>query len=176
MAGTLDSKPYGTLDKYRFLAWRLIDSYEDSDTGTPFDYDPGPYDVAYDMYKVLVNVTNVSGAVSGLRMRLNGLTGANYREAHADGTTDTALDHLDLSDIDSPQGYSGEILVWGRDPTGETGDVRIGVGNISSAASGWTAIQIGDYAVAVAQPVDQIRVWATENTVGTIEVYGKNFE
>jgi len=58
--------------------WYLIGSHEDEDDATILDFDTGVLDTIYQVYKVIVQLQDHSGAANELRAQFNNDSSANY--------------------------------------------------------------------------------------------------
>jgi len=155
-------------------AWELIDSYEDTDTGTAFDYDSGVVTV-YNFYKVILQLEGHGGGDTELlNIRVNADSSANYNYQYfrsgGGGTT---------------SGTSQWGVQWWNNGTGIF-VIDLRGGNLTSAPTnnqpifharagkkGEDGLAAGHLAVDYAD-VDQVRIWTASNATGRLRLYGLN--
>jgi len=156
-------------------AWELIDSYEDTDTGTIFDYDPGPL-TSYDLYMVILWISEQSGSNQTLKATVEGDTSANYNSRCMLGNTST----LGISVWRLGKDQSGYFLA----NTNQTaimyirGTLPVGSDNYPRAYfeghsfSGMFST-VHELTVAYSK-VNQFRIYTSAEATGHLKVYGLN--
>lgn len=157
--------------------WVLIDSYEDIDDTTAFDYDSGVVTV-YNVYKVILQLEDASGNPNAAWLRLNADASLNYDYQYlgsgAAGVT-TGDNRLQL------------VSAMGAAPIRNKGVVYVSGGNPASGVSANPTVACvpiswqgqdnminGQLSVAYTD-IDQLRFWTEDFSVGRLKVYGFNF-
>jgi len=155
-------------------AWELIDTYEDTDDTTSFDYDSGNLSVIYNVYKLIYQLQ--AGDYGTLFMRLNGDASDNYAYTHEyDGsiTNTTGDNKIHLGEKFGGQIAVGEIVIRGGNMVGTALSNEPTV--TGTPPAGASCLLRGRLAVDYAD-VYRIRIW--DNTgagTGRLHLYGLNF-
>jgi len=158
----------------QFLNWRLIDTYEDTDDTTAFDYDSGTIPI-HNIYKVIVQVQSAASGTN-LDARVNADDSANYdyQELTA-GTYSSVTGETEwrLSNSLGDKTAVGILTFRGGNLAGSATTDRPCLQGSLAADSG-TAV-IGTLRVDYAD-VDQIRVYSTNGgaETGRLRLYGLN--
>jgi len=156
--------------------WTLVDSYEDSDTGTAFDYNPGAV-TSYDVYRILLQIQGQSSAtISDVYCRVEADSSSNYHynsvsggaTSQTTGATEWTLltttyarvatlsaTLFGTSIVEGAGGDQPEIIVDGATGSNQTTMLN-GMLNVNYPT------------------VDQIRVWASTVSTGQLRLYGLN--
>jgi len=154
--------------------WVLIDSYEDADTGTAFDYDSGVLKDIYDRYRLFLSIHNTSGDIIGAHTRVNNDSSANYDYTQEDGTTTTGVDNWPSGAVRADSVFNSIYDLWGRDPSGAGVSKYPEICTYEGSGYGGGALALGKLAV-VYENVDQIRFWMDGNSVGVLKLFGFNY-
>jgi len=152
-------------------AWELIDSYEDTDTGTIFDYDSGTVTV-YNMYMVILSGQDHSGAGNSFRITFQGDTSANY-------TRYDAYDGIDYT------GNSNAIVMYISADGAAQAIMWIRGGNMVSDPAAPYPTMVTDQLSSECQyvdvleveyaNVDRIEIKSDDVATGRLKLYGLNF-
>lgn len=156
--------------------WELIDSYEDTDTGTAFDYDSGVVTV-YSMYMVVLSLQAQlgDGYTGDLEMRVNAQDTADYRsQQYMSGTGSTTTGQTSwIPEINLDRPIQAVLYFRGGNLAASATHVYPSFFGVISEGYGGTVLTGGDLAVDFAD-VDQIRVYTSPVATGRLKLYGLN--
>jgi len=149
-------------------AWELIDSYEDTDTGTAFDYDSGVITV-YSVYMVILSLQDHSGTEQNVYSRVNADSSANYAYYDiftGDATTGATEWILELLGTDAAERWyiqyrGGNLATTPAAPYPNFGNL-----SVRHFYGGRLNVSYSD--------VDRIRIWTPDAAAGRLKLYGLN--
>jgi len=156
-----------------FQAWELIDSYEDKDGSTIFDYDSGTVTI-HNIYKVLLQLEQTGGVGSStIYVRLNADDSANYNWQELNGGAASSTTGATEFDIESAADHPllGTLLVMGGNRAVEaTTSAPKLVASLANHQNG-TGCLSGNLSIDYPD-VDEIRIWTSANAGGRLKLYG----
>lgn len=158
--------------------WKLIDSHEDADTGTAFDYDSGVLDTVYNLYRVIGQFQNYYSIENDIYIRLNGNDSSNYSMTciASDGTTSEHVD-VPMGGLVRIEGNSNgivdSIIRGGNMITDPANDYPCFASKPVGANDGFSWL-FGELKVSYVD-VDQIRIYSPYEMTGRLKLYGFNF-
>jgi len=155
--------------------WKLIDSYEDTDDTTAFDYDPGPFPTVYDIYKVILSLQEQSGSVNNIQIRFQGDDSSNY-DTGVSGSADAGTGDTQgiVGVMEGGETIAGEIWIRGGNmaalPSNPYPVAKASIATDASllSSNAWTVLNVSY------ETVDQIRIFTVPQATGRLKVYGFN--
>jgi len=157
----------------KFLNWRLIDSFEDSDETTALDYDTGTIPV-YDEYLLAIQVEEFSGGGQKGNLRVNGDSSANYARTDGDGTASTGLTSFEYCVRVPADGLAiARMWIKGTNVSNPVASYPV-ILAYSTTADGAIWMQEGRLHVSYSE-VDRIGFFMDAESTGRVEVYGRNY-
>jgi len=160
----------------QFLNWKLIDSYEDLNTGTAFDYDSGDVTV-FNVYKVVGQLIDQSGAGNSVSVQLNGHTGADYHydsEGDATVSSTTGVSSVELGSISGGRPAVFTAIINGGNYSSTPDLLRPHIAGNFGTAYAESELLHGGLDAADTTEVDRIRIFSEGNATGRLRFYGMN--
>lgn len=158
------------------VGWVLLDSYEDTNTGTALDHDTGTI-TAYDLFKVLTVITGQGAGAGGVvRIRVNNIGAAVYYQNQINaGAVSQAVTQTEwYENMWDQHGFAFGWHIKGRDPTSDApSQDRPGIQSILPGEQDDVHLLNGGLRSDVDE-VNRIRVWTDFNATGRIMIWGLN--
>lgn len=151
----------------------LVDSHEDADDSTVFDYDTGEMSEVYDIWKVIGVFAIEANVTTSVYAQVNGITAGNYcyNVINAGAVSQTTGDTRWVLTTSEKGTLRINILLRGGSglsPYGwnfpTIGAVPMGESNRTQILNGYYDGNVGD--------INQIRIFSTENMTGRIRILG----
>jgi len=155
-------------------AWELIDSYEDTDTSTAFDYDSGTLSEVYNIYMVYVELQDYSGSGNPPQLQLNGDTSANYYHAAENGTDYTGETSPDCGAMPANDCAFGYLYIRGGNLLTDPSSPQPSWAGYVTSGSATAQNPSGSLQVAY-NDVNRIRIFTSDAATGRLRLYGFNF-
>jgi len=173
--GYLGSRIPMALSPEDALLWKLIDSYEDTDTGTGFDTGTISF-TTYNIVKVVLNYQEHSGAANSLYLRVNGLSTADYEYVERSGTTWTT--HSGATEWELVETYnepiSGTILLRGGNLAANPPQNRPVARVLLGLSQTKRVMAVGRNVNDITDLTD-LRIWGSSGAgTGRVKIYGTN--